>query len=225
MIYSLVRDKDRTLQIVRDLDLCDEKTARVQLMMADRKLNSVVSTSAGRLFDGASALLGIRKASTFEGEAAVSLQFSAEEYVKEAETEKNMCRDPQDASIPSPDWISPEEEEGSLILQTDLLFKDLLERRLKGEDPGKLAWIFHKLLADMIIRTCMAVRERRGLNTCALSGGVFQNTLLLGMVREGLEKEGFKVLIHSLVPPNDGGIALGQAAAGLYRKAKGLLNL
>ena len=225
MIYSLVRDKDRTLQIVRDLDLCDEKTARVQLMMADRKLNSVVSTSAGRLFDGASALLGIRKASTFEGEAAVSLQFSAEEYVKEAETEKNMCRDPQDASIPSPDWISPKEEEGSLILQTDLLFKSLLERRLKGEDPGKLAWIFHKLLADMIIRTCMAVRERRGLDTCALSGGVFQNTLLLGMVREGLEKEGFKVLIHSLVPPNDGGIALGQAAAGLYRKSKGLLDL
>ena len=225
MIYSLVRDKDRTLQIVRDLDLCDEKTARVQLMMADKKLNSVASTSAGRLFDGASALLGIRKASTFEGEAAVSLQFSAEEYVKEAETEKNMCRDSQDASIPSPDWISPKEEEGSLILQTDLLFKSLLERRLKGEDPGRLAWIFHKLLADMIIRTCMAVRERRGLNTCALSGGVFQNTLLLGMVREGLEKEGFKVLIHSLVPPNDGGIALGQAAAGLYRKAKGLLNL
>ena len=225
MIYSLIRDRDKALQIIRDLDLCDDRTARVQLMMADKKLNSVVSTSAGRLFDGAAALLGIRKASTFEGEAATALQFAAEKYVKEPETDQDMSGYHQGACISSPDWLSPSEEEGGLVLQTDLLFGDLLERRLKGEDPGRLAWIFHRHLADMIIRACIRIRERTGLMTCALSGGVFQNTLLLGMVQEGLEKEGFKVLIHSLVPPNDGGIALGQAAAGLYRKSKGLLDL
>ncbi|MBQ1923634.1 MAG: carbamoyltransferase HypF, partial [Lachnospiraceae bacterium] len=212
---GLVRDRDRTLEIIRDLELCDEKTARVQLMMAERKINSVVSTSAGRLFDGVSALLGIRKASTFEGEAATALQFAAEEYAKKAE---NNC-------MPVPARIPAEEDEGTLILQTDLLFEDLLKRRLAGEDPEKLSWIFHKYLADMITEACILIGQRTGLDTCALSGGVFQNTLLLGMVQGGLEKEGFRVLIHSLVPPNDGGIALGQAAAGLYRKSKGLLNL
>ena len=213
MIYGLTGDRDRTLNIVRKLELCDDQTARVQLMMADRRLNAVDSTSAGRLFDSVSALLGIRRASTFEGEAAVSLQFRAQAYL-EAQGGR------REEDFPAP---SLAEEGGSLILPTDTLFKDLLDRRLAGQDPDLLAWLFHRRLADQILEACRQVRERTGLTTCALSGGVFQNTLLLDMTKKGLEQMGFKVLIHSLVPPNDGGICLGQAAAGLYRKARGLL--
>ena len=214
MIYSLTGDRDRALEIVKALDLCDDKTARVQFMMADRRLNAVLSTSAGRLFDSVSALLGIRRASTFEGEAATALQFRAQAFLRDhPEEAPAICRIPP----------ATESEEGELILGTDALFEDLLERRLSGQDPDMLAYLFHRMLADQILEGCGRIREKTGLGVCALSGGVFQNTLLLAMTQEGLEKMGFEVLIHSLVPPNDGGICLGQAAAGLYRKAKGLL--
>ena len=71
---------------------------------------------------------------------------------------------------------------------------------------------FHRGLAAGVVAACRAVRAERGLTTVACSGGVFQNALLLGLVVDGLEADGFRVLLHSRVPPNDGGISLGQAA-------------
>ena len=73
------------------------------------------------------------------------------------------------------------------------------------------------LLADMIVEGCVRAREASALNVCALSGGTFQNMLLLDLCRKRLLENGFRVLIHSLVPANDGGISLGQALAGSYR--------
>ena len=73
------------------------------------------------------------------------------------------------------------------------------------------------MLARQICAACFRVSEDTGLRTAALSGGVFQNRLLLDLVQSELEEAGFKVLIHSLLPPNDGGIALGQAVAAMYR--------
>ena len=76
-----------------------------------------------------------------------------------------------------------------------------------------MALLFHKRLADQIIEACCEIRKENGVGTAALSGGCFQNRLLLDLVKKGLERRGFRVLIHHLVPPNDGGIALGQAVA------------
>ena len=206
MIYALTKDRTETLDIIRKLALCEENTAKVQLTMADRRINAAPSTSAGRLFDGVSAILGIRTASTFEGEASTALQYRAEAWNK---------------AHPSTDTIPPEapemNAEGFLTLPTDRLVQDILIRRLAGESTDRLAMEFHRRLAGQIAGAVQAAREQTGLPAVALSGGVFQNRLLLELTVELLEQMKFRVLTHHLVPPNDGGIALGQAVYGLKR--------
>ena len=93
----------------------------------------------------------------------------------------------------------------------DFMIKEILNRQLNGEDPGKLAYFFHRELACQITAACVKIRELRGCNKAALSGGVFQNRLLLELTDHMLLEQGFEVLKHQLLPPNDGGIALGQA--------------
>ena len=229
MIYAVIGQRDRTIELLRQLDLCDEKTARFQIMMADKGINSILSTSAGRLFDGVSALLGIRKSSTFEGEAATALQFRAEAYAASAGQESSAASSGQESSAASggqefkifedfgEDFPLLDLTGERIVLNTDGLWKVLLEARLAGENPDKLAYYFHRTLARQICAACFRVSEDTGLRTAALSGGVFQNRLLLDLVQSELEEAGFKVLIHSLLPPNDGGIALGQAVAAMYR--------
>ena len=84
----------------------------------------------------------------------------------------------------------------------------------------ELAYVFHAVLARQAVASCLRVREETGDNVVALSGGVFQNTLLLDEVKKGLEQQDFQVLKHTLVPPNDGGIALGQAVYAMNRLNK-----
>ena len=184
---QLIREHfDNAGEICERLDLCDEKTFKLQSVMADKGLNAVKSTSMGRVFDAVSAILGIRKASTFEGEASTALMYAAELFE----------RIHSDIECKLTSHVS---EDG--IIDTTALAGEIAERFLRGEDRGKLSYIFHKALTQDICTACERLRERYALQTIALSGGVFS-----------LEAKGFKVLIHSLIPPNDGGIALGQAA-------------
>lgn len=212
MLYSISK-KERegsalkdVLNLSRKLALCTEQEASVLMKMADRRLNAVISTSAGRLFDAVSAICGICRHSTFEGEASMALEFAAERYEKAVRS----CRDEE---IASDQAIF--KEEGRRILPTDEIVKRITLGMLRGEEPDRLAWLFHKMLADQIISACVGIRGENGIRTAALSGGCFQNRLLLDLVKKGLEAESFNVLIHHLVPPNDGGIALGQAVAAV----------
>lgn len=212
LLYARLGNAERTLRTAAELGLCDERAGRVQLMMLDRRINTVRSTSLGRLFDAASAVLGIRRESTFEGEASTALQFAAERALRSGAEEH---------------WDGPdirEDEEGGLRLRTDALFGALLERRLRGEAPETGALLFHRALAQMAAAACRRAREKTGLSVAALSGGVFQNTLLLGMTQTLLERDGFTVLRHHMVPPNDGGIALGQALAAMQALADGKIE-
>ena len=195
---QLIREHfDNAGEICERLDLCDEKTFKLQSVMADKGLNAVKSTSMGRVFDAVSAILGIRKASTFEGEASTALMYAAELFER---THSDIeCK-----------LTSHVSEDG--IIDTTALAGEIAERFLRGEDRGKLSYIFHKALTQDICTACERLRERYALQTIALSGGVFQNRLLVRLTKSSLEAKGFKVLIHSLIPPNDGGIALGQAA-------------
>ena len=93
----------------------------------------------------------------------------------------------------------------------------IVNERLAGEDPGKLAYYFHEMLARQIKEACVRLRMETGCNKIALSGGVFQNRLLLGLTDELLADVGFQVLRHSMIPPNDGGIALGQAVYAMQK--------
>ena len=195
---QLIREHfDNAGEICERLDLCDEKTFKLQSVMADKGLNAVKSTSMGRVFDAVSAILGIRKASTFEGEASTALMYAAELFERiHSDIECKLT--------------SHVREDG--IIDTTALAGEIAERFLRGEDRGKLSYIFHKALTQDICTACERLRERYALQTIALSGGVFQNRLLTRLTKSSLEEKGFKVLIHSLIPPNDGGIALGQAA-------------
>lgn len=201
---QLVRDCfDDPLSICLELGLCDEKTYRLQAMMADRHLNAVRSTSCGRLFDAVSAILGIRKASTFEGEASTALMTAAERFERtHSECPTLTCR------------IS--DDENGICPDTAVIVKELTERFLSGEDVQMLAYAFHAALAEDILLSCIALRESTGLSDIALSGGVFQNRLLVRLTKQLLEENGFNVLLHSLIPPNDGGICAGQAVFGAF---------
>jgi hydrogenase maturation protein HypF len=102
------------MQIIQKLGLCEEKEAKVQLAMLERKINAVESTSAGRLFDGISAILGIRKKSSFEGEASMALEFAAEAYEKRSGEKKINVLDGQKCLIESSD-VSAHENHLQLI--------------------------------------------------------------------------------------------------------------
>lgn len=185
---------------IKALSLCGADEARVVAAMVKKGINTVISTSAGRLFDAVSAVLGVRRISTFEGEAATQLQFAAER-VPESERPERFFAD-GDALV-SDDFV----------LATDALFREIVRRRLTGEGQEPLAYSFHLGLSELIVSACFRAREETGVNIAALTGGCFQNTLLLELCAKRLRENGFRVLTHSLIPSNDGGIALGQAVA------------
>ncbi|WP_294180742.1 carbamoyltransferase HypF [uncultured Clostridium sp.] len=207
MIYALYRDK--AADVISALGLCSQNMMHVQMTMVDKKINSVVSTSTGRLFDAVSAILGVRKVSTFEGEASMALQFAAETYCERHPDISKKVFGAADRILVS--------GKNRFVLCTDELVKYLTDSVLSGGDTQELAYIFHDVLAEMIAAGCEKARTVTGLDVCALSGGVFQNRLLTEMCVSRLRKRGFTVLLHSLIPPNDGGISLGQAVAAMYR--------
>lgn len=181
------------------LGLIRNGTFKTYKAMHDGKLNSVVSTSAGRLFDAVSAILGIKYENTFEGEASTALMFEA------MRCSNHVC--------------ACDYELTGEYIETDKIVRDLVIRRLAGEDPRELAYRFHRLLGEAAAEFASA--NAGTVRTACLSGGCYQNTLLLDITKKALENRGFKILIHSLIPPNDGGISIGQAFYGMNKLKDG----
>ena len=169
--------------------------------MARRGINAPPTSSAGRLFDAVAALLGVQDTINYEGQAAIELEQRADP------AERGVYR----ASV-GPGAPGPGGEAGPLRVRGADLVRAAAEDLLVGAAPPVVAARFHRGVAAAIAEVCAALRERSGLGTVALSGGVFQNLLLVGQVVDLLEESGFRVLTHARVPPNDGGISLGQAA-------------
>jgi hydrogenase maturation protein HypF len=161
--------------------------------MASRQVNAPLTSSAGRLFDAVAAVLGIRDAINYEGQAAIELE--------------------QRADLTEHGTYSAAVTEGpALQLHGVDLVRAALNDLRAGVAPEAIATRFHHGVADAIIRVCLMLRDSTGVGVAALSGGVFQNILLLERTVAGLERWGFRVLTHSRVPPNDAGISLGQVA-------------
>lgn len=224
MLCEMAGNPQEAWEMAARLKLCGREPFQVQWQMAKRRLNAVESTSAGRLFDAVSAVLGIRRCSTFEGEASTALQYHAERYLERhpQKADAIAAREGQEPGIVFngvQDRAEGEEtgtEEGvrterRMLLDTRALAEAILRERLDGADKDYLAYVFHRELAALVVSSCREIRRMTGRNTVALSGGVFQNTLFLGLCKTGLEAEGFCVLRHHFIPPNDGGISLGQA--------------
>jgi len=176
----------KNLDVARALKLADEKNLRGQKFLLEKKINCVRSTSVGRIFDAVAAILGVCKVSTYEGEAAMKLQAAAEKS--------------------SSQFLVP-----SSYMNTDEIFSEVLNRRLNGENIFDTAKFFHESLAEMTAHICEELSGRTKIKTVALSGGVFQNSLLTSLTAEKLRRRGLKVLRHEMIPPNDGGICVGQA--------------
>jgi hydrogenase maturation protein HypF len=170
--------------------------------MAQRRINAPLTSSAGRLFDAAAAILGVRDAINYEGQAAVEL----EQLADAAETAAYPAR-----IAPG----QPFQVRGGDLVQA------VIDDLAAGTAPEVIAARFHHGVAATIEAGCLLMRERYGLDTVALSGGVFQNLLLLDGTVTRLEARGFRVLVHSRVPCNDGGISLGQAVVAAARDRVG----
>lgn len=177
---------------VKAFDGIAENELRLVAQAIERKINAPLTSSCGRLFDAVAALLGLRQRVSFEGQAAMQLE---------------MIADP-DQTQPYPCTLS--NEPGRLLFDPASMIDAIVTDHIDGVSAAKISGRFHLSLAVMIEEVCTQIRQARGLSLVVLSGGVFQNCLLTGLTLARLEKSGFKVLTHSLVPPNDGGLALGQ---------------
>jgi len=177
----------------------DPQTCGTLKRMIGQRVNSPLTSSMGRLFDAVSSLLSIRDTVNYEGQAAIELETAADAEVKEEypfkiqETRRPMIVDPVE------------------------MVKGIMQDLIRGCPRSFISGKFHRTIARLVVETCRRIRLESGLDRVVLSGGVFQNTLLLEWVFHGLKQAGFEVYTHHLVPTNDGGVSLGQAVIAHMR--------
>jgi hydrogenase maturation protein HypF len=180
-------------------DRVDQAAWDAVARMARGGFQSPVASSMGRLFDAVAALCGLRVRINFEGQAAMELQAVA---------------DPGDGgAFPLPVTGAPGD---GLTLDARETIRAVAEAIASGAGPATVSARFHNALADATARACGALAEHRGADTVVLSGGVFQNALLLERTERALRRSGLRVLVPEQVPANDGGIAYGQAAIAAH---------
>jgi hydrogenase maturation protein HypF len=184
---------------------CDDVERAVLLRQVERGIGCVPTTSMGRLFDVVSSLLGIRHRVSYEAQAAMELEAVAEKG--------------EPGAVELAFGIAP----GGVVDPGPVL-SDLIDGLVRRRPVADLALGFHRAVAVAVLVSARAVSQRRGLTTVALTGGVFQNALLVRLARSMLEGAGFEVLTHRLVPPNDGGLSLGQAVVAGHRAAAGFVE-
>lgn len=193
----------------RELELCEFFESRNRALldgMIERRINSPLASSCGRLFDAVAAAIGIcREQAHYEGQGAVEL---------EALVDEQLLAD-DDAALDYPFAIPRLKGVDLPYIEPLAMWQALLGDLVLGTSASVISTRFHRGLAKVIAAMAAQVREREAgetpLNTVALSGGVFQNAVLQTLVCGQLSKLGFNVLTHRAVPSNDGGIALGQA--------------
>ncbi len=150
----------------------------------------------GRLFDGVAALMGVRQVVNYEAQAAMELEALARWHIDRVDPTRYAFDITTNASVE---------------IGTRSLIGNLVEDVAAGVDRSIMAACFHHAVARMVDQVCHLIRDATGIGDVGLTGGVFQNALLLQLAEDALLASGFQVYTHRLVPANDGGIALGQA--------------
>lgn len=197
----------------RLLDSLDEQTRSVTATMIERGINSPRTSSMGRLFDAAAAILGICDKATYEGEPAIELEAAA----WRALSSESACPAGNIAGFSVTESSRPD---ACHVLNSRSLIEALLEGTRAGTAAYRLALDFHIAIARSSARIAREICAREGIDTVALSGGVFMNRLLLQLLTRELKSMGLTVLILQTVPVNDGCIAYGQAAVASARLAQ-----
>lgn len=185
-----------SLPCVADCPPAERKLLRQQL---EKNLNCVMTSSMGRLFDAVASLIGVRHHSNYEAQAAMELEALAARRI--------------DQVIPAAYAFQIKRGPICEIDCAEMLGKICADLG-SGVDRATIAAQFHDAVARMVVDVCVQLREDTSINRVGLTGGVFQNVLLSRLARRRLMASNFEVLVHSFVPPNDGGIALGQAIVG-----------
>lgn len=189
------------------IDLLSRRYGRNVTKLVERQIearvNAPLTTSCGRLFDAVSSVLDVCQIASYEGQAAQEL-------------EALVLPEPIDrlASIGSY-GVSLATGEGRHIIDSVAVVRAVLSDCLAGVEPSTVSARFHNTICDTIARVCNILRGETGINVVCLSGGVFQNSLLLELTRRTLSRDNFRVYHPLSVPANDGGISLGQAAIAL----------
>lgn len=195
------------------LNSLDEQTRSITATMIERGINSPRTSSMGRLFDAATAFLGICGQATYEGEPAIELEAAAWRAL-----DSEIAHFPDDNagySASDPSWL-----DGPYVLDQKALFEALLGGIEAGAPANRLALDFHVGIARSSARIASDICVHEGIDTVALSGGVFMNRLLLQLLARELKSAGLTVLVPHTVPVNDGCIAYGQAAVTSARLAQ-----
>jgi hydrogenase maturation protein HypF len=174
---------------------------RTVVQMLERRFHAPPTSSAGRLFDAVAALAGVRDRVSYEGQAAMELEWLA------------MTATP-DGCYPFDlvETVDGSPLETTLLVDTRPLIRAVAEEAGQGVEAARIGRRFHSTVIEIIATVCGRLRETTGLNAVVLSGGVFMNALLTEEVSARLSSTGFQVYRHRLVPPNDGGLSLGQLA-------------
>lgn len=176
--------------------VCPPPEQRILCQQLEQGINTVPTSSMGRLFDAVAALIGLRQMVSYEAQAAIALEGAA----------TTLSESPYRF-----------EQRGDIIDPAPLLRAIITDLRA-GVSPAVIAGRFHAATADLVVTTAIRWRAQTGINQVALSGGVFQNALLLSLCKVKLTAQGFDLLTHGRVPPNDGGIALGQIAIAAHQR-------
>ena len=196
MALSYLRDTFGNVQLaegMRFLHPVPEKQIAIVDAMITRRIHSIETSSSGRLFDAVAALVGLGSEVTFEGQAAIALE---------------------SAALPGVEDRYSFDLENGMPMQLDMrpMIEEIVRDLARGATVGLISARFHNTVVAAIVEVCQRIRQQEQLNRVCLSGGVFQNMYLLKHTVRDLDKDGFQVFLHALVPPNDGGISLGQAA-------------
>jgi hydrogenase maturation protein HypF len=173
----------------------DRKQADILVARTTQGRNAPLTSSMGRLFDSIAALVGLRNTVAFEGQAAMELE---------------MIAAPEAAGHYDVDWQTSDD---GLQIPTTPIIQGVVADLAHGQNASRISRRFHTTLIRLFTDLCVYLRHQTALERVVLSGGVFQNAILLQELSRALEKRNFAVYTHRLVPPNDGGIALGQAVA------------
>ena len=195
MALSYLRDTFGTATLPESLhflhEVAEKELSLVDAMIA-RRFQTVETSSSGRLFDAVAALVGLGGRVTFEGQAAIALESVA---------------------LPGVDahYAFHVNDNDPLELDMRPAVEEIMRDLSLGAAVGHISACFHNTVAAAIVHVCQRLRKREGLNRVCLSGGVFQNMYLLERTVKDLSSGSFEVFLHAIIPPNDGGISLGQA--------------
>jgi hydrogenase maturation protein HypF len=182
----------------------DKEALRLLRRQIERQQHIALTSSVGRLFDGVASLIDVRDEVTYEAQAAMELEVLSRPFMLHAKSYPYSVADARNGRI----------------VRLHELFRAIVEDLRAGNSIGQIGANFHKTVSGIALDICGRARQLTGLSEVALSGGVWQNQILLDLVRDGLQQNEFTVYVHRQVPTNDGGLSLGQAVIANHIRAR-----